>query len=64
MLICNHSHKIFFTDFRLNASMPLLSQPAAQAYLQGSVKVTLENADLWKSFHDIGTEMIITKHGR
>uniref|UniRef100_A0A8C7YAE7 T-box domain-containing protein n=1 Tax=Oryzias sinensis TaxID=183150 RepID=A0A8C7YAE7_9TELE len=64
MLICNQSHKIFFTDFRLNASMPLLSQPAAQAYLQGSVKVTLENADLWKSFHDIGTEMIITKHGR
>uniref|UniRef100_A0A3B3I5F5 T-box domain-containing protein n=1 Tax=Oryzias latipes TaxID=8090 RepID=A0A3B3I5F5_ORYLA len=41
-----------------------LTAPAAQAYLQGSVKVTLENADLWKSFHDIGTEMIITKHGR
>uniref|UniRef100_A0A8C7YBD7 T-box domain-containing protein n=1 Tax=Oryzias sinensis TaxID=183150 RepID=A0A8C7YBD7_9TELE len=55
--------KAFYADL-LNASMPLLSQPAAQAYLQGSVKVTLENADLWKSFHDIGTEMIITKHGR
>ncbi|KAF6725853.1 T-box-containing protein TBX6L [Oryzias melastigma] len=43
--------------------MPL-SQSTAQTYLQGSIKVTLENAELWKSFHDIGTEMVITKHGR
>ena len=29
-----------------------------------SVKVTLENEDLWRRFHEIGTEMIITKMGR
>ncbi|XP_071946307.1 uncharacterized protein [Antedon mediterranea] len=28
------------------------------------IKVTLENRDLWKKFHAIGTEMIITKAGR
>lgn len=34
------------------------------AYLQGSIRMTLEDPDLWKSFHEIGTEMIITKPGR
>ena len=29
-----------------------------------NIKVNLENDDLWKSFHKIGTEMIITKMGR
>ena len=29
-----------------------------------NVKVTLENEDLWRRFHEIGTEMIITKMGR
>ena len=29
-----------------------------------NVKVTLENEDLWRRFHAIGTEMIITKMGR
>ncbi|KAM9841696.1 T-box-containing protein TBX6L-like [Aulostomus maculatus] len=43
--------------------MPRLP-PAADSYQQGSIKMTLENSDLWKSFHGIGTEMIITKHGR
>jgi hypothetical protein len=28
------------------------------------VKVILENEDLWRRFHQIGTEMIITKMGR
>ncbi|XP_023298522.2 T-box protein 2 [Lucilia cuprina] len=28
------------------------------------VEVTLQNDDLWKQFHQIGTEMIITKSGR
>ncbi|XP_075035049.1 T-box transcription factor TBX6 [Mixophyes fleayi] len=32
--------------------------------LPGNVKMTLENKDLWKQFHAIGTEMIITKSGR
>ena len=27
-------------------------------------KVELENSDLWRKFHDIGTEMVITKTGR
>ncbi|KAM6985091.1 T-box-containing protein TBX6L-like [Aplochiton taeniatus] len=40
------------------------SGTAAEPYHQGNIKMTLENSDLWKSFHDIGTEMIITKHGR
>ena len=29
-----------------------------------NIKVNLENDDLWKSFHKVGTEMIITKMGR
>lgn len=28
------------------------------------VRVDLQGSDLWKSFHEIGTEMIITKAGR
>ncbi|XP_036972544.1 T-box-containing protein TBX6L-like isoform X1 [Acanthopagrus latus] len=51
------------TDFKSNLSMPR-PPPAADSYQQGSIKMTLENSDLWKSFHTIGTEMIITKHGR
>lgn len=27
-------------------------------------RVDLQGSDLWKRFHDIGTEMIITKAGR
>uniref|UniRef100_A0A3B4Z4M1 T-box-containing protein TBX6L-like n=1 Tax=Stegastes partitus TaxID=144197 RepID=A0A3B4Z4M1_9TELE len=48
---------------QLNLSMPR-SPAAAHSYQQGAIRMTLENADLWKSFHSIGTEMIITKHGR
>ena len=28
------------------------------------IQVELQGSELWKSFHDIGTEMIITKAGR
>lgn len=28
------------------------------------VEMTLQNDELWKQFHQIGTEMIITKSGR
>ena len=28
------------------------------------IKVTLEGRELWQKFHEIGTEMIITKAGR
>ena len=37
---------------------------SAAANPDPNIKVTLENDDLWKSFHKIGTEMIITKMGR
>ncbi|XP_014326074.1 T-box-containing protein TBX6L-like [Xiphophorus maculatus] len=43
--------------------MPL-SSSGANSYQQGCIRVTLEDSELWKSFHTIGTEMIITKHGR
>jgi len=29
-----------------------------------TIKCTLETKDLWKKFHELGTEMIITKSGR
>lgn len=32
--------------------------------LQSAVDCRLESADLWQRFHDLGTEMIITKSGR
>ncbi|XP_077306080.1 T-box transcription factor TBX6 [Lithobates pipiens] len=40
-------------------------QPPCDApRLPGNVKMILENRELWKQFHAIGTEMIITKSGR
>lgn len=36
----------------------------ADAYLQGNIRMSLEDPELWRSFHQIGTEMIITKPGR
>ncbi|XP_012724895.2 T-box-containing protein TBX6L [Fundulus heteroclitus] len=53
----------FPEDPRSNLGMPL-SSSAATSYQQGCIRMTLENSELWKSFHAIGTEMIITKHGR
>uniref|UniRef100_A0A3B3YF12 T-box domain-containing protein n=1 Tax=Poecilia mexicana TaxID=48701 RepID=A0A3B3YF12_9TELE len=50
-------------DPRLNPVMPL-SSSAANSYQQGCIRMTLEDSELWKSFHTVGTEMIITKHGR
>uniref|UniRef100_A0A3B3US43 T-box-containing protein TBX6L-like n=1 Tax=Poecilia latipinna TaxID=48699 RepID=A0A3B3US43_9TELE len=50
-------------DPRLNPGMPL-SSSAANSYQQGCIRMTLEDSELWKSFHTVGTEMIITKHGR
>ncbi|XP_075961007.1 T-box transcription factor TBX15 [Anarhichas minor] len=37
--------------------------PSASASME-EIQVELQCADLWKRFHDIGTEMIITKAGR
>nr|AAI69776.1 Tbx6 protein [Xenopus laevis]BAC20262.1 Tbx6 [Xenopus laevis] len=38
--------------------------PCETPQLPGNVKMKLENKELWKQFHSIGTEMIITKSGR
>nr|XP_060641251.1 T-box-containing protein TBX6L-like isoform X1 [Anolis sagrei ordinatus] len=38
----------------------LFSSPASSS----SIEVTLEDRELWEKFHQIGTEMIITKNGR
>ncbi|XP_054613293.1 T-box-containing protein TBX6L-like [Dunckerocampus dactyliophorus] len=50
-------------DSKPNTSVPRLPR-AADSVPQGGIRMTLENAHLWKSFHSKGTEMIITKHGR
>lgn len=41
-----------------------LPSPSLEHYPQSSIVVTLEDMDLWMKFHQIGTEMIITKSGR
>ncbi|XP_062340804.1 T-box-containing protein TBX6L-like [Osmerus eperlanus] len=41
-----------------------MTQAGPDGYQPGNIRMNLENSDLWKSFHDVGTEMIITKHGR
>ncbi|XP_014027416.1 T-box-containing protein TBX6L [Salmo salar] len=52
-------------DMKSNFSTPSCSIPGGpDAYRQGNIRMTLENPELWKSFHEIGTEMIITKPGR
>ncbi|XP_026029821.1 T-box-containing protein TBX6L-like isoform X1 [Astatotilapia calliptera] len=55
-----HDNLHHIADSSLNESMSLSAHP----YQPSGIRVTLENADLWQSFHSIGTEMIITKHGR
>ncbi|XP_010781488.1 T-box transcription factor TBX15 [Notothenia coriiceps] len=42
---------------------PVPSEPSPPASME-EIQVELQCADLWKRFHDIGTEMIITKAGR
>uniref|UniRef100_A0A3Q2QKL2 T-box transcription factor 16 n=1 Tax=Fundulus heteroclitus TaxID=8078 RepID=A0A3Q2QKL2_FUNHE len=56
----------FAAELKSNFSGPPPASMAAgpDAYLQGSIRMTLEDLDLWKTFHEIGTEMIITKPGR
>ncbi|XP_067084370.1 T-box transcription factor 16 [Osmerus mordax] len=49
-------------NFSGPAQPPLSGGP--DAYLQGNIRMTLEDSELWKSFSEIGTEMIITKPGR
>ncbi|CAG5920754.1 unnamed protein product [Menidia menidia] len=56
----------FLPDLKSNFSGPPPGAMAAgaEAYLQGNIRMTLEDPELWKTFHGIGTEMIITKPGR
>ncbi|XP_054629550.1 T-box transcription factor 16 [Dunckerocampus dactyliophorus] len=53
-------------DLKTNFSGPPSSTmaPGGDAYLQGNIRMTLEDPNLWRTFHEIGTEMIITKPGR
>ncbi|XP_047661698.1 T-box-containing protein TBX6L-like isoform X2 [Tachysurus fulvidraco] len=45
------------------SALPSMAHPA-DSYQQGNMRMKLEYSELWKSFHDIGTEMVITKSGR
>eukprot|EP00794_Sanderia_malayensis_P003228 gene3228-3708_t len=42
----------------------LMMDPSSAGNMFGPVRVTLENKALWDVFHDVGTEMVITKSGR
>ena len=42
----------------------LAAAAAASVKSDPNIKISLENAELWQQFHQIGTEMIITKLGR
>ncbi|KPP60189.1 T-box-containing protein TBX6L-like [Scleropages formosus] len=48
--------------FNMPSSSSVTGNP--ESYPLSNVSITLENMELWKCFHDIGTEMIITKPGR
>ncbi|XP_057213220.1 T-box transcription factor 16 [Triplophysa rosa] len=53
-------------DLKHNFSLPPPPSMAGSgdSYHQGNIRMTLEDPELWRSFHEIGTEMIITKPGR
>uniref|UniRef100_A0A4W5QLK7 T-box domain-containing protein n=1 Tax=Hucho hucho TaxID=62062 RepID=A0A4W5QLK7_9TELE len=55
---------VMFRQLSLNSNMMTPSPLTVDTYHQGNVRMTLEKSDLWKSFHNLATEMIITKHGR
>ena len=41
-----------------------VAQLLPQNSMYGPVRVALENKGLWDMFHEVGTEMVITKSGR
>lgn len=57
-----HAHPERLADRRLLAASAAAPHPHALP-LPG-VSATLQNAELWRKFHDQGNEMIITKTGR
>ncbi|GFO44302.1 hypothetical protein PoB_007080700 [Plakobranchus ocellatus] len=48
----------------MNATVGGSPQEAQDADVKDDPKAELEGLDLWKKFHSIGTEMVITKSGR
>uniref|UniRef100_A0A674J6B3 T-box-containing protein TBX6L n=1 Tax=Terrapene triunguis TaxID=2587831 RepID=A0A674J6B3_9SAUR len=48
----------------VKAQCDALPSSSLEPYPQSSIVVTLEDMDLWMQFHQVGTEMIITKSGR
>ncbi|KAI4893196.1 hypothetical protein NFI96_018511, partial [Prochilodus magdalenae] len=58
----------FLNDLDLKHSSTMNPSPpmarAADPYQHGNIRMNLEYSELWKSFHEIGTEMVITKSGR
>ena len=49
---------------RKGSPVPPLSRPGTPLPSPQAPRVDLQGAELWKRFHEIGTEMIITKAGR
>lgn len=47
---------------RLNAAAESLS--SLQLTNMDDIKVSLQDRELWRKFHEAGTEMIVTKAGR
>ncbi|XP_027005297.2 uncharacterized protein magl isoform X2 [Tachysurus fulvidraco] len=46
------------------SSVTLTQSSTQESHMNGDVKVTLENESVWSRFHELGTEMILTKQGR
>ncbi|XP_043927421.1 T-box transcription factor TBX15 [Protopterus annectens] len=51
-------------SFSSHSELPPASSESSPPSSMDEIQVDLQCADLWKRFHDIGTEMIITKAGR
>jgi len=58
------SYRLLSLPVDVKAPCEALSSPSLEPYPQSSIVVTLEDMALWMKFHQIGTEMIITKSGR
>lgn len=54
----------FSLSLDVKAPCEALPSPSLEPFPQSSIVVTLEDMGLWMKFHQIGTEMIITKSGR
>lgn len=61
---CLSAVTISFLPADVKASCEALPSPSLEPFPQSSIVVTLEDMGLWMKFHQIGTEMIITKSGR